>query len=76
MRNRMTVRNRIKELVDAQGKSRYRFWKDIGVSQNTAYGLYDDPAQIPTGDVMDKICRAYGIQPGDFLIYIPDEAAA
>lgn len=72
----MAIRNRIKELVDAKGKSRYRFWKDVGVSQNTAYALYDDPTQIPTGEVMDKICRAYGIQPGDFLIFTPDETAA
>jgi DNA-binding Xre family transcriptional regulator len=69
----MAIRNRIKPLVDGMGKSRYRFWKDIGVSQNTAYNLYDDPTQVPTAPVMDKICAAYRVQPGDFLVHIPDE---
>lgn len=73
MTRAMAVRNKIKPLVDGLGKTRYQFWKDIGVAQNTAYSLYNDPSQIPTAAVMDKICAAYGVQPGDFIIHIPDK---
>jgi hypothetical protein len=71
--NCMAVRNRIKTLVDGMNKTRYQFWKDTKLSQNTAYRLYDDPAYIPGETVMDKICSAYpGVQPGDFVVYIHD----
>lgn len=72
MNRSMAIRNRIKDLVDGMGKNRYRFWKETGVAQNTAYALYDDPTQIPTAAVMDKICNAYGVQPGDFIVHVPD----
>ncbi len=69
----MAVRNRIKCLVDSMNKTRYQFWKETSLSQNTAYRLYDDPTYIPGPSVMDKICNTYpGIQPGDFVVYIPD----
>lgn len=70
----MAVRNRIKDLVDEMNKTRYQFWKETKLAQNTAYRLYDDPDYIPGQTVMDKICKTYpGVQPGDFLIYIPDD---
>ena len=69
----MGAKNLIKSLIDQQGITRYRFWQDTGLSRATAYRLCDDPGYIPTGDVIEKICRAYGWQPGDFIIYEPDE---
>lgn len=76
MNKQMAIRNRIKSLVDARGDTRYKFWKRTGVSQNTAYNLYNDPTQIPVAEVMNRICDAYGVQPGDFLIHVPDEKIA
>jgi DNA-binding Xre family transcriptional regulator len=70
----MTVRNQIKELVDGMSKTRYQFWKETRLAQNTAYRLYDDPDYIPGPTVMNKICKTYlGVQPGDFIVYIPDD---
>lgn len=69
----MTIRNRIKTLLDEMGKTRYQFWKETGIAQNTAYRLYDDPGYIPGSTVMEKICRTYpGVQPGDFVVYEAD----
>jgi hypothetical protein len=59
----MGAKNLIKTLLDQQGVTRYRFWQDTGLSRATAYRLCDDPAYIPTGDVIEKICRAYNWQP-------------
>ncbi len=61
--------------LDAKNLTRYQFWKDTGLAQNTAYRLYDDPTYIPGGTVMDKIPGFYGIQPGEYLEYLPDEDA-
>ena len=65
----MVVRNRIKFLIDALGETRYQFWKKTGLAQNTAYRLYDEPEYIPGRSVIDKLCSAYGWQPGDFIVY-------
>lgn len=77
----MTMRNKIKEFLDTQpdsvtgkpGTSAYRFWKDTNLSRPTAYRLVSDPSYIPTGDVLDKICGAYLIQPGELLVWTPDQ---
>jgi DNA-binding Xre family transcriptional regulator len=68
----MSVRNTLAQFIEARGITPYRFWKDTGVSQPTAYRLCRNQKDIPTGDVMDAICRAYNLQPGDFLEYVPD----
>ena len=68
MTSAVSVRNKIRNLLDSKKKTRYQFWKDTGLAQNTAYRLYDDPSYIPGATVMDKIFAAYGWQPGDYLI--------
>lgn len=75
----MPVRNRIKEFLDQRPDpvsdnpftSAYRFWKETGLSRPTAYRLVADPSYIPTGDVLEKICETYRLQPGDLLTWIP-----
>ena len=68
----MTMRNKIKELVDKRGLTVYQFWQDTGVSRTTAYALYNKPEQYPGRDVMDAICRVYSVQPGDVLEYVDE----
>lgn len=72
----MPVRNKIKELIESRGITPYRFWKDTGLSQPTAYRLCRNTQDVPTGDVLEAICKAYDLQPGDLLVYIPDKEAA
>jgi hypothetical protein len=68
----MGAKNLIMPRLEQRGITRYRFWQDTGLSRATAYRLCDDPTCIPTGDVIEKICWAYGWHPGDFIIYEPD----
>lgn len=68
----MPMRNKIKELLDSRGITRYEFWKKTGVAQRTAYDLYDKPEQYPSGEVMDKICSTYGVMPNDVIEWIPE----
>ena len=32
-----------------------------------------DPTYVPGGTVIDKISGFYGVQPGEYLEYLPDE---
>lgn len=63
----MALFNKIQELVESHGISVYRFRQDTGIGLRTAYDLYNDPTMVPGGKVLDKICSAYGIQPGEIL---------
>lgn len=69
----MPLRNRVKELIDNMGISRYQFCKDTGLTQNTGYRLYKDSDYIPGADALLKICKAYKIQPGVLIEYLPEE---
>lgn len=60
----MTVINTVKEFLDSQGITPYRFGKDAGLAPKTAYDLYNKPEQLPSPDVLRKICDCYKVQPG------------
>lgn len=47
--------------------------KDTGVAQRTAYDLCNNPMQLPSPDVLRKICNTYRIQPSEILEWIPPE---
>lgn len=49
--------------------------KDTGVAQRTAYDLCNNPLQLPSPDVLRKICNTYQIQPGEILEWIPTDIA-
>lgn len=68
------MQNNIKKLVDNRGITVYRFRIETGISAGTAYRLYNNPGEVPRHDVLEAICRAYNLQPGEILTYIPDEA--
>lgn len=65
--------NQIKEFIDKRGISRYRFWQDTGLGRDTAYRLCNDRTYIPTGNVLDKICGTYRVQPGELLVWMADD---
>lgn len=70
------MQNNIKAIVEGKGITPYRFWKDVGCSRDVAYKLVKNSSYIPRESVLESICRAYDLQPGDILQYIPDEDAA
>lgn len=67
------MQNRIKKFIEEKGISRYKFWQDTKLGRDTAYRLCNDPNYIPTGSVLDKICTTYKVQPGEFLVWLPDD---
>ena len=67
----MGIINTIAAFATAQGcKNAYEFWKTTGLSQATAYRLYNNPDAFPSKETQDAICKAFNAQPGDFLCYV------
>lgn len=67
------MQNRIRKFIDERGISRYKLWQETKLGRDTAYRLCNDPTYIPTGNVLDKLCATYRVQPGEFLVWIPDD---
>lgn len=66
--------NTIKQFVDNREMTPYQFWKVTGIAQATAYRLYKNPSDIPSGNVLDAIFKAFPeAQPNDLMAYVPDE---
>lgn len=69
----MAMRNKIKSFVDKQGLTVYQFRQRTKIANKTAYDLYNNPFQYPGRDVMDKICSAFEVQPGELLEWLPGD---
>ncbi len=46
-----------------------------GIGQATALSAWNDPFWLPNASTLQLICKAFNIQPGDFLFYLEDDAA-
>ena len=68
----MVMRNKIKAFVDTQGLTVYKFRQRTGISNKTAYDLYNTPEEYLGKEVMEKICRPFKVQPGDLLEWVDD----
>ncbi|MEN9519852.1 MAG: hypothetical protein RLZZ381_2440 [Cyanobacteriota bacterium] len=67
------IKNAIKSLMDTQGISRYRLWKDTNLNRETAYRLYDDPDYIPSKMVMERLWEVYRWQPAQYIVCVPED---
>ena len=64
------MKNKIKSLLESRGITTYRFQRDAGIAQRTAYDLVNNPDQLPSSTVLSKICDAYEIQPSEVLVWV------
>lgn len=60
----MFEKNRMK-IPELQEKS--------GVNKNTLYAIYNNTSTRVDLSVLNRICNALGCQPGDLLIFQPDD---
>jgi Cro/C1-type HTH DNA-binding domain len=57
------IQNKLKQVIEASGKTRYAWAKSSGISQKTIYNLYDDPLRVPDAKVLALLCdQGYEIQ--------------
>lgn len=74
----MGLMNTIDELAKAHGiENAYQFAKKLkeeqGVPTSTSRRLYQRREVYPDRASTIAICRAFGVKPGAFLDYVPDE---
>jgi hypothetical protein len=53
------MKNRISDLIKELKVSGYKFAQDTGIPQATVYSLKNTPDRFPSGDICDRIMRAY-----------------
>jgi DNA-binding Xre family transcriptional regulator len=60
---------RLPELLADRGMTRYAFAKAVGprISPSTAYRLARGEWKCVSGDVMDALCDALDVEPGDLF---------
>jgi putative transcriptional regulator len=65
------IQVRLKELLEARGKSRYWLAQETGIQFNTLTRIEraESSNRIELR-VLDEICRALQCQPGDLLIFV------
>jgi len=70
------IQVRLRELLEARGKSRYWLAQETGIQFNTLTRIEraESSNRIELR-VLDEICRALECQPGDLLIRIDDDKA-
>jgi putative transcriptional regulator len=44
-----------------------------GVNKNTLYAIYNNTSTRVDLSVLNRICNALGCQPGDLLVFQPDD---
>lgn len=80
----MPVMNKLRSVLVAKGiQNPYQLRAAIkkadprnkGIAQGTALSAWNDPFWLPNASVLQLICRAFNIQPGDWLFYLEDDAA-
>lgn len=63
---KMTVQERILELIESRGWSKYKLAKEIGVYPTTVYDWFNEKHITPSGDSIDGICTVFGITRAQF----------
>ena len=70
------MKNKIKEFLDKNNLTAYRFIKDTGLSDSTGYRLAADADYVPSGKVLITICKTYNVQPGEILEWVGEKSVS
>ena len=68
--------NRTQEIARQHGvESPPELARRLGVAQNTAYNLWRGNTERIDLPILQKICQAFGVTPGDILVVVEDHPA-
>jgi hypothetical protein len=71
----MPLQNRLKDILAERlgGEiTAYRFRKITGLGQGTSLSALNNPDWYPDKKTAETVCKAFNIQPADFLFYVDD----
>lgn len=69
----MPIRFRLKEILNEKGLSERKLAEMTHIRPNTINDICRNQIQRLHVDVIEKICNALGVKPGDWIIYISDK---
>lgn len=72
----MAVKNKLKEVLETllgEGITAYQFKKITKLGQTTCLNALNNPDWYPDKSTTERICQIFGIQPGDFIVYVEDK---
>ncbi len=68
----MTIENRTGDLMRQRGIKPQDLAKLTGISHNTALAMYRGVTTRIDLPVLDKVCAALNVEPGQLLVWTPD----
>ncbi len=68
----MTIQERISELLEERGWTKYKLAKRIGIYPTTVYDWFNGKKCMPSNDSIDGICTAFGITRAQFYCGIDE----
>ena len=69
------IKPRLRELLEARGKSLYWLARETGADYKALWMLRASRTQGITFAVLDRVCTALGCAPGDVLVQIKGQPA-
>ena len=75
------IQSRLRELIGAKSRRERRritygeIQVQTGVNKNTLSKLANDRGAMVGMSVIDRLCEYFDCQPGDLLIYVPEDNA-
>lgn len=66
----MGLQNRVAEVLEKKGITRYRAAADAGIDRATIYRICGSPDVPVAWGTLEKLCEALKCQPGELLVYL------
>lgn len=69
------VRLRVAELLEERGWTAYRLAKETGLTVPAAYRLAKSSGRFQRleADTLERLCTAFGVEPGELLEWKPEK---
>lgn len=66
------IKNNLRHILLDKKKSLRALAREIDVNYSTLYYFTGDDIGSYSREILDKVCKALDVQPGDILVYVPD----
>ena len=70
----MAVRLRVREVAKEKGIGMGKLQRMSDVAYNTVRRMFKDPYYVTTTETLGKLARALGVQPGELIEEVPNDA--
>lgn len=71
----MRIESRLSHILGAKRLKMSEVARQTGIGKTTLLRLYHDKAKGVRFDVLAKLCKFLNCQPGDLLVYVPDDTS-